>query len=95
MYPPSRIRDAIREAQNMDYSLKVYPLINYQIRNGQIIENVKIRDCKVRIKRMKIFKVIRIVKRQNSTRILSKNQLRTKWKHYENVILELIDNQGK
>ena len=95
MYPPSRIRDAIREAQNMDYSLKVYPLINYQIGNGQIIENVKIRDCKVRIKRMKIFKVIRIVKRQNSTRILSKNQLRTKWKHYENVILELIDNQGK
>ena len=79
----------------MDYSLKVYPLINYQIKNGQIIENVKIRDCKVRIKRMKIFKVIRIVKRQNSTRILSKNQLRTKWKHYENVILELIDNQGK
>ena len=95
MYPPSRIRDAIREAQNIDYSLKVYPLINYQSRNGQIIENVKIRDCKVRIKRMKIFKVIRIVKRQNSTRILSKNQLRTKWKHYENVILELIDNQGK
>ena len=92
MYPPSRIRAAIHEAQNLDYSLKVYPIINYKSRNGKMIENAKIKNCKVLLKRMKIFKVIRIIKRQNSTRILSKNQLRTKWKHYENVILELIDN---